>query len=66
VGSIAWKPNAVESRSTPREILGLTVILDRDIIDGAQAARFVYWLVELIDSGYGLDKMIDRRIMIMH
>ena len=66
VGGIAWKPTAVEGRIVPREILVLTMIFDRDIIDGAPAACFVYRLVELIDSGYGLDEMVDRQIMIMH
>jgi pyruvate/2-oxoglutarate dehydrogenase complex dihydrolipoamide acyltransferase (E2) component len=56
VGSIAWKPAVVEGRIEPREILNLTVVFDHDVIDGAPAARFVRRLVELIESGYGLEK----------
>jgi pyruvate/2-oxoglutarate dehydrogenase complex dihydrolipoamide acyltransferase (E2) component len=56
VGSIAWKPAVVEGRIEPREILNLTVMFDHDVIDGAPAARFVHRLVELIESGYGLDE----------
>ena len=55
VGGIAWKPAVVEGRIEPREILNLTVLFDHDIIDGAPAARFSRRLVELIESGYGLD-----------
>ena len=55
VGSIAWKPAVVEGRVEPREILNLTVVFDHDVVDGAPAARFVRRLVELIESGYGLD-----------
>ena len=38
------------------EMLSLTIIFDHDIIDGAPAARFTRRLVELIESGYGLDE----------
>jgi hypothetical protein len=56
VGSIAWKPAVVEGRVEPREILHLTVVFDHEVIDGAPAARFTRRLVELIESGYGLDE----------
>ncbi|HEX6383427.1 MAG TPA: 2-oxo acid dehydrogenase subunit E2 [Anaerolineae bacterium] len=56
VGSTAWKPAVVEGRIEPREILNLTVMFDHDVIDGAPAARFTRRLVELIESGYGLDE----------
>jgi pyruvate/2-oxoglutarate dehydrogenase complex dihydrolipoamide acyltransferase (E2) component len=56
VGGIAWKPAIVEGRIEPRQILNLTVVLDHDVIDGAPAARFARRLVELIESGYGLDE----------
>jgi hypothetical protein len=55
VGGIARKPAVVEDRIEPREILNLTVAFDHDVVDGAPAARFVRRLVELIESGYGLD-----------
>jgi len=55
VGSIAWKPAVVEGRIESREILNLTVVFDHNVIDGAPAARFTRRLVELMESGYGLD-----------
>jgi len=57
VGSINWKPVMVNGRIEPREILNLTVVFDHDVIDGAPATRFVRRLVELIESGYGLDSI---------
>jgi pyruvate/2-oxoglutarate dehydrogenase complex dihydrolipoamide acyltransferase (E2) component len=56
VGGIAWKPAVVEGRIEPREILNLTVMFDHDVVDGAPATRFTRRLVELIESGYGLDE----------
>jgi len=56
VGSTAWKPGIWEGRIEPREILNLTVVFDHDLIDGAPVARFARRLVELIESGYGLDE----------
>jgi pyruvate/2-oxoglutarate dehydrogenase complex dihydrolipoamide acyltransferase (E2) component len=55
VGSIVRKPAVVEDRIEPREILHLTVVFDHDVIDGAPAARFTRRLMELIESGSGLD-----------
>jgi pyruvate/2-oxoglutarate dehydrogenase complex dihydrolipoamide acyltransferase (E2) component len=46
----------VDGRVEPRELLSLTIIFDHDIIDGAPAARFTRKLVELIESGYGLEE----------
>jgi pyruvate/2-oxoglutarate dehydrogenase complex dihydrolipoamide acyltransferase (E2) component len=55
VGSTAWKPAVVDGHIVPREILCLTVTFDHDVVDGAPAARFTRRLVELIESGYGLE-----------
>jgi pyruvate/2-oxoglutarate dehydrogenase complex dihydrolipoamide acyltransferase (E2) component len=55
VGGTCWKPAVVEGRIEPREILNLTVMFNHDVIDGAPATRFARRLVELIESGYGLD-----------
>jgi pyruvate/2-oxoglutarate dehydrogenase complex dihydrolipoamide acyltransferase (E2) component len=57
VGSMGWKPAVVEGRIEPREILNLTVLFDHDVVDGAPATRFVRRLMELIESGQGLDGM---------
>jgi pyruvate/2-oxoglutarate dehydrogenase complex dihydrolipoamide acyltransferase (E2) component len=60
VGSMAWKPVVIDGRIEPRQILHLTLVFDHDVIDGAPAARFTKRLVELIESGYGLDEMDNR------
>ncbi len=56
VGSTAWKPAVVEGRIEPREMLNLTVLFDHDVVDGAPATRFTRRLVELIESGGGLEQ----------
>jgi pyruvate/2-oxoglutarate dehydrogenase complex dihydrolipoamide acyltransferase (E2) component len=56
VGSMAWKPAVVDGRIEPREILNLTVLFDHDVVDGAPATRFTQRLIELIESGDGMDE----------
>jgi pyruvate/2-oxoglutarate dehydrogenase complex dihydrolipoamide acyltransferase (E2) component len=60
VGGIAWKPAVRDGRIEPREFLSLTVLFDHDVVDGAPATRFTRRLVELIESGYGLDEPDER------
>jgi pyruvate/2-oxoglutarate dehydrogenase complex dihydrolipoamide acyltransferase (E2) component len=60
VGGIARKLAEVDGRIEPRQMLSLTIIFDHDVIDGAPAARFTRRLVELIESGYGLDEADER------
>lgn len=55
VGGISWKPAVIDGRVEPRELLDLTIMFDHDIVDGAPAARFTRRLVEMIESGYGLE-----------
>lgn len=55
VGGIARKPGVVDERIEIREYLDMTINFDHDMIDGAPAARFVQQLIDLIESGYGLD-----------
>jgi hypothetical protein len=61
VGSMAWKPAVIEGQIEPRETLNLTVMFDHNVVDGAPATRFVRRMVELIESGYGLDEMDELR-----
>lgn len=56
VGGIAWKPVVIAGQVEPRELLSLTVMFNHDVVDGGPAARFTRRLVELIESGYGLDE----------
>jgi pyruvate/2-oxoglutarate dehydrogenase complex dihydrolipoamide acyltransferase (E2) component len=60
VGGIAWKPAVRDGRIGPREFLSLTVLFDHDVVDGAPATRFTRRLIELIESGYGLDEPDER------
>jgi pyruvate/2-oxoglutarate dehydrogenase complex dihydrolipoamide acyltransferase (E2) component len=55
LGGIAEKPAVVDGRIESREILCLTISFDHDIIDGAQAVRFVSRLTELLEAGRGLN-----------
>jgi pyruvate/2-oxoglutarate dehydrogenase complex dihydrolipoamide acyltransferase (E2) component len=55
VGGTAWKPAVVDGRIEPRQCLSLTVVLDHTVVDGGPAARFVARLVEVIESGIGLE-----------
>lgn len=61
VGGISWKPTVVDGQIVPHEILNLTVSFDHDIVDGGPATRFVKRLVELIESGYGLDETVEQK-----
>ncbi len=55
LGGIGEKPVIVDGQIAMRDYLSLTVSFDHDIIDGAPAARFTQQLIDLIESGYGLD-----------
>ncbi len=57
VGGTGRKLAEMEGRIESREVLSLTIIFDHDVIDGAPATRFTRRLVELIEGGYGLDKI---------
>jgi pyruvate/2-oxoglutarate dehydrogenase complex dihydrolipoamide acyltransferase (E2) component len=56
VGGTSRRLAEVDGRIESRQMLSLTIIFDHDIIDGAPAARFTRRLVELIESGFGLDE----------
>ena len=53
----AASQNSIFDHSSPNYSSSdnLTVMFNHDVIDGAPAARFTRRLVELIESGYGLD-----------
>jgi len=56
LGGIARKPGVVGDKIEIREYLGITILFDHDVTDGAPVARFLQRLRELIENGYGLDK----------
>jgi pyruvate/2-oxoglutarate dehydrogenase complex dihydrolipoamide acyltransferase (E2) component len=54
VGAIAKRPGIVDGQIVVREYVGLTVLFDHDVTDGAPVARFIRRLQELMACGYGL------------
>ncbi len=54
VGGISPRPVLIEDRLLAREHLGLTVLFDHDVTDGAPVARFVGRLQELMESAYAV------------
>jgi pyruvate/2-oxoglutarate dehydrogenase complex dihydrolipoamide acyltransferase (E2) component len=54
VGAIAKKPGVVNEQIVIREYVGLTILFDHDVIDGAPVARFIRQLQELMTGSYGL------------
>jgi pyruvate/2-oxoglutarate dehydrogenase complex dihydrolipoamide acyltransferase (E2) component len=54
VGAIAKRPGVVDEQIVVREYVGLTVMFDHDVTDGAPVARFIQCLEELMTRGYGL------------
>jgi pyruvate/2-oxoglutarate dehydrogenase complex dihydrolipoamide acyltransferase (E2) component len=56
VGGIAKRPAAIHEQIVIREYVGLTVLFDHDVTDGAPVARFIGYLQELMEDGYGLEK----------
>ena len=51
IGKITKKPIVVNDRIEIREILNMTVLIDHDVIDGAQMARFISKLSDNIEKG---------------
>jgi pyruvate/2-oxoglutarate dehydrogenase complex dihydrolipoamide acyltransferase (E2) component len=56
VGGIAKRPGIVHEQIVNREYLGLTVVFDHDVTDGAPVARFIRRLQELMADLYGLEE----------
>lgn len=54
LGSIVNKPGVVNKNVEIREFIEMTILIDHDVVDGAPAARFVSYLVDLIEKGEGL------------
>ncbi len=56
VGGIIKRPGIVREQIVIREYVGLTVLFDHDVTDGAPVARFIKRLQELMTDCYGLEK----------
>lgn len=55
MGGIGTKPRFMDGDLQSRVLLSLTVTVDHDVVDGAQAARFVEGLRQRLEAGRGLD-----------
>lgn len=54
IGKIAKKPCVLDDKIEIREILNISVLMDHDVIDGAQMARFISKLADNIEKGIEL------------
>ncbi len=59
IGAIAKRPGIVDEQIVGREYVGLTILFDHDVTDGAPVARFIRRLQELMTGGYGLDEALE-------
>jgi pyruvate/2-oxoglutarate dehydrogenase complex dihydrolipoamide acyltransferase (E2) component len=57
VGGIAKRPGVIDEQIVIREYVGMTIMFDHDVTDGAPVARFIGYLRELMESGYGLEEV---------
>jgi pyruvate/2-oxoglutarate dehydrogenase complex dihydrolipoamide acyltransferase (E2) component len=55
VGGIAKRSGVIQEQIVIREYVGLTVMFDHDVTDGAPVAHFIGYLRELMEDGYGLE-----------
>lgn len=51
IGSVIKKPVVIENEIKIREILNMTILVDHDVIDGAQMVRFLSDLTKCIEKG---------------
>jgi pyruvate/2-oxoglutarate dehydrogenase complex dihydrolipoamide acyltransferase (E2) component len=56
VGGIVKRPGVIREQIAIREFVGLTVMFDHDVTDGAPVARFIKRLQELMADRYGLEE----------
>jgi hypothetical protein len=56
IGSILKKAVVVGEEIKIREILNMTILVDHDVVDGAQMVRFLNDLTRMIESGEGAGK----------
>lgn len=51
LGNVAEKPRVVNKQIVIREIMNITVMMDHDVVDGANMARFLSDLTQRIEKG---------------
>ena len=57
ISGITRKPGIVGEKIEGREYLAISVMLDHDAVDEAEAARFLKRLGELFVEGFGLESV---------
>ena len=57
VGGISKKPAVVNDKIQTCDILHLTLTTDHDIVDGGPLVRYVQRLTNLLEDGFGLEKI---------
>jgi pyruvate/2-oxoglutarate dehydrogenase complex dihydrolipoamide acyltransferase (E2) component len=55
VGGIAKRPGIIHDEIAIREYVGLTVMFDHDVTDGAPVGRFIRRLQKMMNDRYGLE-----------
>lgn len=55
LGAISRKPAVVGDHVEPREFLGVTLMFNHEVIDGAPMAMFAQRLRDLVEGAYGLE-----------
>ncbi|MCF8230007.1 MAG: 2-oxo acid dehydrogenase subunit E2 [Bacteroidales bacterium] len=48
------KPRVIGKQIQIRDIMNMTVLMDHDVVDGADMARYIYELVKNVENGTGL------------
>lgn len=51
IGSVIKKPVVVDDEIVVREIMNMTVLIDHDVVDGANMVRFINELIKNIEKG---------------
>ena len=57
LGPVSTKPAVTKDGVGVREYIGVTILFDHDVVDGAPAARFVSRLGELVGAAFGLEDL---------
>lgn len=60
IGSIIKKPVVIENEIKIRDVLNMTILVDHDLIDGAQMVRLLNDLTKQIESGTLVDSAISQ------
>jgi pyruvate/2-oxoglutarate dehydrogenase complex dihydrolipoamide acyltransferase (E2) component len=56
LGALGRRPGMAGDVMEPRDMLGLTVLFDHDVVDGLPVARFVRRLADLMERAAGLQR----------